>query len=279
MILLALALSAFRPTRKASREELLFNIQQISQNFKQMKERARKFSTDVQVSEERKEQFMDELLSSVFYQNASIEDQHRLRYFQKLASKLRQEMRPSGDFDWDCMLIFSWFSATLLQLDEIMLATPVTREVLFMRVFKLSPKEMDLLQDGKEVNISRVIDVPNISLFLEFPKARDVYYLTLKVGNTRFDFQLIEDYYSDVARECVKEDYFDASKIQVLSGDGQMTRCARAMLTAMGSSFAETFKSLIVNNAREQLSDEVIQAWVDTDSKIPEGGITKGPEK
>lgn len=234
MILLALLYAGFKPIRKASREDLLFNIRQIQSNFFEMKERAKQLKLQLADKKIESEYVLDELYKQYWYDSNVSETEKNKRFHEFVDRLNRAQVAKLGStkFDLEFLLTISWFSAALSQIDELLLGTPVSREILFQRIFRLTSKQVDLLLDGSEIDISKVINLDKVHLFLKFPKSKDIYYLFLKVGNEKIESLCIEESFSRVVSECVKNNDIERGTSEVLSGN-VVSKCALALAAAM----------------------------------------------
>lgn len=272
MILLALLYAGFKPIREASKKDLLFNIRQIQSNFFEMKTRARELKLQLADKAIESEYVLSELKKQYWYDSnvSEVEKNKRMKEFADRLNKTQVSKLASQKFDLEFLLTIAWFSASLSQIDEVLLGTPISREILFQRIFKMTSKQVDLLLDGQEVDISNVISLDKVHLFLKFPKSRDVYYLFLKVGNQKIESLCIEESFSRVVSECVRNNDIERGSSEVLSGN-IVSKCAVALAAAMSDVFALWMRDLFINSRIEQLTPDIIEKWDDKDANESKG--------
>lgn len=280
MILLALLYAGFKPIREASKKDLLFNIRQIQSNFFEMKQRAKQLKLELANKKIESEYVLSELKNQYWYDsNVSEIDRNKgLKEFVDRLNKTQVAKLASQKFNLEFLLTISWFSAALSQIDEVLLGTPVSREVLFQRIFKLTSKQVDLLLDGNEIDISNVINLDKVHLFLKFPKSKDVYYLFLKVGNQKIESLCIEESFSRVVSECVRNNDIERGTSEVLTGN-VVSKCAVALAAAMSDVFALWMRDLFINSRIEQLTPSIIEEWDDKDANESKGDKSQSPSR
>lgn len=272
-------LSGFRSITR--REGKLFDdIEEIASNVKQLKLNAESFSSEMNDIISERVVYLKNLLDAKNIESVDKEAIRELIEFQDLANL--NHIQLESNIEFSILHLISWIVAIKKQIKELIVLTRCSREVAFKDGFSLTANEFDSLSSKDETNISSRIGISGIKLFLKFPKAsKEIFYMTLMIGKTEFDLDVIENDLTNVVKECVEENLFNESRVEISElnpGASPNSKCGKAILASMGRVYVQAIKDLIITESYKQLNGIGISEKANQESKTPKGGDNQDSE-